>query len=488
MDAGILLPHQQEPSLSRFYRRLLLACLAFLSLTASSLGSAAQSYGPFAVVGSSGQERNPAVASGSNPDAYFVVYEYDVVNDSKPQIILGILHEQPGKQSPYAAGIAFGTAQDRQSSPDVAYNDKNNVYLVVWQEEPTTGGDSNILGQVIDGKGQPKSAVIKVATDSEPEALPRIAYNPDDNEFLVVFQKGSGIYGNSYHPKGTEKGASGIWARRLKGDGTTEWPPFKIADFDSEKAAGVANPDVSYGLGSSGKGQYLVAWERWQEGVILSSLESPWIYTRRDVRATHISLIAGKEEIGPAFCISCEQGTPRRKIDEIEPDIAYNPNERRWLVVYSIDSTNFPNENIFAVEVDSSDIVGEPIGPINVNQYYVETRRRPRVAYSEASTQYVVVWAEQDVQWRYPQYLFSARIDNTAERVSYPEDRAIGREFWLEWHYSAAAVAVKPTEEFVVWEEPDKPEPPEKWEKVYKKPYEVGDTRLLGMTWLYQAP
>jgi hypothetical protein len=434
-----------------------------LLLTAPSLGSAQPSY----VWTEFGDQRNPAVACGANQDAYLVVYEYSpdpCFTPATTQVIRGVLLSQQYLGYPHVTRVPsgfvihFGSGQAPQSAPDVAHNHKDNRYVVVWQEEQGTDGDSNILAQVVDSKGQASPAVTAVADTPEPEASPKIAYNGDSNEFLVVFQKGLGSDND-------ENDASGIWGRRLSSNGTTQGAAFKITDIQEEgetfekaegvkpPVGGVANPAVSYGTDLD---RYLVAWERLQQ--------KSWRFTARDIRATHVSG-HGKAKIEPRFCISCETGPPGHNVDEIQPDITYNPHDRRWLVVFSMDSDprRLPyNEDIAAVAVGTKKKWGPLIKPINSSSPYRSDRRHPRVVYSEARERYLVVWDEQDFWWLYPQRIDGAVLDPNGgvmfrNAVSLPF-------YWCCWYgaqvpalqswHSAPALAINPKEAkpYVVWD------------------------------------
>jgi hypothetical protein len=88
-----------------------------------------------------------------------------------------------------------------QSCPDVAYNPINNEYLVVWCDFRAPEGD--IFGARLDASGmklanennQPDT-VFTICTQDSTQLNPRIAHNPVDNNFLVVWRD----YRNSFVP------------------------------------------------------------------------------------------------------------------------------------------------------------------------------------------------------------------------------------------------------------------------------------------------
>jgi len=236
-----------------------IASVAFwLALTGSALAQV------FPVHTAPDNQWRPTLAYGARPGAYLIVYQH-----GWPGEIRGILIDQPGKVLANVDVAVGGTQQRERERPDVAYNSKDNQFLVVWQEKQSPD-DYDIVGQMIDGQGIPQAGPIPIADTSRTERAPRVAYNGDDNEFLVVWEDGRRL---------PLEGANEIRGRRIQGAGGTEEQSFKITDYDTEHAAGLSAPAVSYG-----KGQYLVAWELQKE----DRIENEYV-ALYDVRARHIS-------------------------------------------------------------------------------------------------------------------------------------------------------------------------------------------------------
>ncbi|MBU1747462.1 MAG: hypothetical protein KKA73_07225 [Chloroflexi bacterium] len=121
-------------------------------------------------------------------------------------------------------------------SPDVA-TDKYANFLVVWQTD-LGGASSRVYGQRFDAEGQAVGSAFAIAPANSPQQSPRLAYNPDDDEFLVVFKQDNDIYG-----------------QRLKSDGTRLGEAFAITMADGEQLG----PEAAYGRVDNSS-RYLVTW------------------------------------------------------------------------------------------------------------------------------------------------------------------------------------------------------------------------------------
>ncbi len=75
-----------------------------------------------------------------------------------------------------------------QHFPDVAYNSQENSFLVVWEAVlEDEGGRVEIHGSILDvDSGEPVEGSFVVMSDVSDLRAPEIAYNSVDNEFLVV--------------------------------------------------------------------------------------------------------------------------------------------------------------------------------------------------------------------------------------------------------------------------------------------------------------
>ena len=74
-----------------------------------------------------------------------------------------------------------------QGELDVAYNPDDDEYLVVWSGYDTGGASSDLQGQRVEGDGTVVGDLIVIAQAAEEQVLPAVAYNPDAGEYLVLW-------------------------------------------------------------------------------------------------------------------------------------------------------------------------------------------------------------------------------------------------------------------------------------------------------------
>jgi hypothetical protein len=141
--------------------------------------------------------------------------EYLVVWNGKDDLGGGVNYEWEvyGQRLEAATGAEVGTNDFRLSDmgpdwdsyygtidPDVAYNSQDNEYLIVWYGDDNTGGLVNdeyeIFGQRINATtgaevGINDFRISDMGPDGDGDYTaenPSVAYNPNDNEYLVVWQ------------------------------------------------------------------------------------------------------------------------------------------------------------------------------------------------------------------------------------------------------------------------------------------------------------
>ena len=174
------------------------ALLAFACLAGRGGTSFAQQAG-FGVFESCFNEKAPAVAYNFKDDEYLVIA---VVNDTVrgDRDIYGQFVRPDGtlKGSRFPICIHSGD----QACPDVAYG-KDDQYLVVWCDFGRSNGNGDIYAARLDASGiKLENALIEadttfpVCNQDSVQLHPRIAHNPVDNNYLVVWMD----YRNSYLP------------------------------------------------------------------------------------------------------------------------------------------------------------------------------------------------------------------------------------------------------------------------------------------------
>ena len=80
------------------------------------------------------------------------------------------------------------------TNPSVSWSSKSNVYLMAWEDrESRDTGAENLSAQLISHTGDLIGDIIRVRDQEFAEESPRIAYNPDDDRFLVIWDERIGF-------------------------------------------------------------------------------------------------------------------------------------------------------------------------------------------------------------------------------------------------------------------------------------------------------
>jgi hypothetical protein len=139
---------------------------------------------------------------------------------------LGFILDEDGNklnQTPFLIGTPFKT----QYNPQGAYKSKDNTYLAVWEDfryVQSISQNCDLYGALLDADGNMITEIPIIddfgTPDEGSQNNQNLAYNPDENEFLVA-------WGDSKRPSDPW---GGIMGRILNGDGTPKGEPFVIAN------------------------------------------------------------------------------------------------------------------------------------------------------------------------------------------------------------------------------------------------------------------
>ncbi|ARN78997.1 hypothetical protein BST97_13920 [Nonlabens spongiae] len=182
-------------------KHLYLICLVLFNVSVIN----AQFYGPddfrISDAGGSGSTNStvefPDVDYGFSNQQFLAVWSSDdtdqpgVIDNDKQ--ILGRFIDLSGNligSDFLISSLNLGNTSENEF-PRVAYNSSDDNFMVVYQGEPTNGEDE-IYGVVLDPNGMVVSADFRItdfggSSSSRDIRTPGIAYNPNLNEFLVVF-------------------------------------------------------------------------------------------------------------------------------------------------------------------------------------------------------------------------------------------------------------------------------------------------------------
>lgn len=214
-------------------------------------------------------------------------------------------------------------------------------------------------------------------------AMPEVAYNPDDNEYLVVWE-GDGRFSEDFRQ------VKEIYGQRINAaTGAEVGGDFRISNMsNTERDRGAAQPQVVY---NSNSHEYMVVWNG----------------TGRNDTPDEIFEIYGQRvsrtgtEVGTDFRISktTELGRVMGSIvrASTSTDVAWNSAANQYLVVWGGigQPEDFPKSEIYGQLVNATGgMQGKNFRISNTTDQGPELNANgARVAYNSTNNQYLVVWS-----------------------------------------------------------------------------------------------
>jgi len=276
--------------------------------------------------------RMPAVAYNSNHDEYLVVWENDrgATRDIYARRVAG-----DGTIKSWFTIVSDANKWNWQ--PDVVYNPVEDEYLIVYTYQVSTS-DYDIWARRVKWDGSWMSAECAINQDSSKQWEPAVAYNSQNNEYLVVYEN---------YWSGTMRD---IAAQRVAADGTLlSWRNIASAANKIRRL-----PDVVY---HAARNEYLIAYTfqsqplndgdilgkissanmgtlgseinivdntNQQDGVALTAAADEYFAVWNDGTPTHGTIygrrISGNGALQPYIPIANHSGK-----NDVEPDVAFGP-------------------------------------------------------------------------------------------------------------------------------------------------------------------
>jgi hypothetical protein len=214
----------------------------------------------------------------------------------------GPVPQRPDAASGDPLGSIFVIRDDpsvAEVQPAVVYNPDRQEYLVVfWNDRP---GNDDIRAERVSRDGRQLGGVWVAAGAGADRRYPDVVYNGHAQEYLVVWAA-EDTGGNSY-----------IRGQRLRGTDAQLLGGAIPIETVTSGVGGVTHPAVAY---ASTVDQYLVVWER--------EISQSWAHIMG------LTVSADGTPSATSFFVSHDPaGTPRR-----QPDVAYNRHANGFLVVW----------------------------------------------------------------------------------------------------------------------------------------------------------
>jgi len=308
---------------------------------------------------SAAEDYNPAMVYDPGNNRFLVVFERD---NGGQRDIIGQLINPNG--TPFGSEIYIATTSENQKEPAVAYG--NGVFLVTW-DDYRNGTDADIYGQVVDVGGTLSGDNFPVSDSSAQfKSLSAIDFDAANNRFMVVWGDWRNRYTTHFDIYGQLVGAAGQLLLRSGATGSDNFPICQVAR--SQQAPAVAHDSVN--------GQYLVVWHDWRVDDITTD-----IYGQR-VDAGDGSML------GSNFVVS------NGNLGQAYPSVAYDPGQKRFLAVwYDLRSNStydvygqFVNHDgsLFGTASDANLVISDA-----VSHQYAQS-----LAYDSANQRFLITWSD----------------------------------------------------------------------------------------------
>jgi hypothetical protein len=338
--------------------------------------------------------------------------------------------------------------------PAIAYNSQDDHYLVVWQADTNVASQVNdeyeIWGQLHAGNGDRIGENFRISEmgpsgDAGYDAHdPAVTYNPDQNEYLVVWHANSDlaglsssefeIFGQRLEADGTEVGTENfristvgadgdsavdaesadviynptvqeylvvftanpdssrdIFGQRLASNGTRLAPyDFRISDMgpDGDSAYSADHARVAF---NNKKNQYMVVW--YGDDNLGALVDGEFEIFGQRLSASGSAL--GSND----FRISSLGPNGDQQYEASNPDISYHPELNEYLVVWEGLDSEYAWAAIFGQRLSSA---GQAVGNdgFRINKSsgpFIQQAesRDPAVIYDPTSGGYTVIWSAQ---------------------------------------------------------------------------------------------
>ena len=189
---------------------------------------------------------------------YLVVWEY-AQSSSNHDIYAHRVGEDgslPGDE------IHVAALTKSESNPAVAYNSQDDEYLVVWERREGSGETAHfdIIGQRLDPSGDAQGAAFTIATGLLDQLSPAVAFDPATNQYLVVWEDfsmpvaGAGVAGPTVVQ-------SDIYGQRVAANGSLAGGLIPISTWEYDQV----KPRLAFNTAAH---EFMVVWEdhHWGEG------------------------------------------------------------------------------------------------------------------------------------------------------------------------------------------------------------------------------
>jgi YD repeat-containing protein len=258
---------------------------------------------------------------------------------------------------PLAADLALATTSQSETRPAIAYNSTANNYLVVYERQ-VSATDTDVYGQWVSATGSLLGSAFAIAnTSARQERRPRAAYNAIGNNFLVVWEYDASGNGSNYDLRVGPVSATG-----------TVGAVVTVANLPRQELT----PEIIFGTTSR---EYLVAYE--MDGNADG---------KTDVGLVRLS--AAGAVLDAVFLTLRSNALD---VHATKPFLAYNNTLNDFMLAFEVDAAN-DGSNIEIWETR----IKPDLTLVNGFLYYVAHGaghdRNPYLAYDSGHNEYLAAW------------------------------------------------------------------------------------------------
>ncbi|HEX3554612.1 MAG TPA: RHS repeat-associated core domain-containing protein [Thermoanaerobaculia bacterium] len=257
---------------------------------------------------------------------------------------------------PLAADLPLATATQSEDRPAIAYNSTTNEYLVVYERQ-TSSTNSDVYGQRVTATGALLGSAFAIANSTHNERHPRLAYNSKANNYLVIYEYDASGNGTNYD----------LQARPVAANGTLS-PIVTVANSTGQDLS----PEIAFG---SVAGEYLVAYETDGNGD-----------GKTDVG--NLRLSATGAVLGSMYANITISGA---NVNVTNPHLAYNSMFNDFMFAFEVDAAN----NGSNIEIWETRLKPD-LSLVDGILYYVAHGtghdRNPFLTYDPTHNEYLAVW------------------------------------------------------------------------------------------------
>jgi len=299
-------------------------------------------------------ETLPAVAYNSQRQEYLVVWYNDRAGNDD------IIAQRVSVNGTLIGGkfyISAGVGADRRY-PKVAYNSKQDQYLVVWEHYDTSSGYYDIKCRRVDGSGYVLDAsdiLIESGSNLHTPSKLAVSYASTPDRYLVVWE-------DVWHPIPIQYT---IYGQVITPQGALEGSDFTISAGTDQRQ----EPDLAYNRHAN---RYLVVWQQ---------------------KAGTLWAVHGQQVKGDGGTYQGDILIAYYSGDCEYPSVASIPNTQtneKFLVVWQLEYSTSPSiHNIYGIVINEDGSLAS--SDVKILLSYTDTTV-PSVAGDETSQQYLVAW------------------------------------------------------------------------------------------------